>query len=81
MCASLGAAAYLICLCPICRRNVDPLLALSPVASAMPSHDFRCIVSRALYDKRISQEVEGEALGDEFAGYVSAECFLSALIC
>ncbi|CAN0220769.1 unnamed protein product, partial [Discosporangium mesarthrocarpum] len=25
---------------------------------------------RALYDKRISQEVEGEALGDEFAGYV-----------
>lgn len=27
--------------------------------------------SRALYDKRISQEVEGEALGDEFAGYVS----------
>lgn len=29
--------------------------------------------SRALYDKRISQEVEGEALGDEFAGYVSAE--------
>lgn len=28
--------------------------------------------SRALYDKRISQEVEGEALGDEFAGYVSA---------
>lgn len=30
------------------------------------------IISRALYDKRISQEVEGEALGDEFAGYVSA---------
>lgn len=25
---------------------------------------------RALYDKRISQEVEGEALGEEFAGYV-----------
>ncbi|CAN0351028.1 unnamed protein product [Pylaiella littoralis] len=25
---------------------------------------------RALYDKRISQEVEGEALGDEFAGYM-----------
>jgi len=25
---------------------------------------------RALYDKRISQEVEGEALGDEFSGYV-----------
>jgi ribosomal protein S6E (S10) len=24
---------------------------------------------RALYDKRISQEVEGEALGEEFAGY------------
>lgn len=30
-----------------------------------------CPCSRALYDKRISQEVEGEALGDEFAGYVS----------
>lgn len=30
------------------------------------------VCSRALYDKRISQEVEGEALGDEFAGYVSA---------
>ena len=27
--------------------------------------------SRALYDKRISQEVSGEDLGDEFAGYVS----------
>jgi small subunit ribosomal protein S6e len=25
---------------------------------------------RALYDKRIAQEVEGEALGDEFKGYV-----------
>jgi len=25
---------------------------------------------RALYDKRISQEVEGEALGEEFSGYV-----------
>jgi small subunit ribosomal protein S6e len=25
---------------------------------------------RALYDKRMSQEVEGEALGDEFKGYV-----------
>ncbi|CAM9579086.1 unnamed protein product, partial [Choristocarpus tenellus] len=25
---------------------------------------------RVLYDKRISQEVEGEALGDEFAGYI-----------
>lgn len=25
---------------------------------------------RALYDKRISQEVSGEDLGDEFAGYV-----------
>lgn len=32
------------------------------------------MISRALYDKRISQEVEGEALGDEFAGYVSTEC-------
>jgi ribosomal protein S6E (S10) len=28
------------------------------------------IFSRALYDKRISQEVSGEDLGDEFAGYV-----------
>ena len=26
---------------------------------------------RALYDKRISQEVNGEDLGEEFAGYVS----------
>jgi ribosomal protein S6E (S10) len=26
---------------------------------------------RAFYDKRISQEVEGENIGDEFAGYVS----------
>jgi ribosomal protein S6E (S10) len=26
---------------------------------------------RTLYDKRISQEVNGEDLGDEFAGYVS----------
>lgn len=26
-----------------------------------------------MYDKRISQEVEGEALGDEFAGYVSTD--------
>jgi len=25
---------------------------------------------RALYDKRISQEVEGEALGDEYKGYI-----------
>ena len=25
---------------------------------------------RALYDRRISQEVDGEALGEEFAGYV-----------
>jgi hypothetical protein len=28
-------------------------------------------ISRCLYDKRISQEVSGEDLGDEFAGYVS----------
>jgi hypothetical protein len=28
-------------------------------------------VSRSLYDKRISQEVLGEDLGEEFAGYVS----------
>ena len=27
--------------------------------------------SRALYDKRISNEVLGEDLGEEFAGYVS----------
>jgi ribosomal protein S6E (S10) len=26
--------------------------------------------SRALYDRRISQEVEGEHLGEEFGGYV-----------
>lgn len=26
---------------------------------------------RALYDRRISQEVMGEDLGEEFAGYVS----------
>eukprot|EP00953_Heterococcus_sp_UTEX-ZZ885_P039756 20364-Heterococcus_DN1.PRE.3 len=25
---------------------------------------------RALYDKRISQEVDGESLGEEFAGYI-----------
>lgn len=32
-----------------------------------------CAVSfrRTVYDKRISQEVAGEDLGDEFAGYVS----------
>lgn len=29
-------------------------------------------VRRTLYDKRISQEVNGEDLGEEFAGYVSA---------
>lgn len=27
--------------------------------------------SRALYDKRISQEVPGEDLGEDFTGYVS----------
>lgn len=32
---------------------------------------FIHVSRRALYDKRVSQEVEGEALGDEFAGYVS----------
>lgn len=37
--------------------------------------------SRALYDKRISQEVEGEALGDEFAGYVSAARVLLVCVC
>jgi hypothetical protein len=31
-----------------------------------------CLCSRCLYDKRISQEVSGEDLGEEFAGYVSA---------
>eukprot|EP00170_Pyropia_yezoensis_P007712 contig_31747_g7736 len=25
---------------------------------------------RAFYDKRLAQEVEGDALGDEFAGYI-----------
>jgi hypothetical protein len=29
-----------------------------------------CIFRRALYDRRISQEVSGEDLGDEFSGYV-----------
>lgn len=30
-----------------------------------------CKRSRSLYDKRISNEVNGEDIGDEFAGYVS----------
>lgn len=29
------------------------------------------VCSRSLYDKRISNEVAGEDLGEEFAGYVS----------
>ena len=29
-----------------------------------------CVFSRALYDKRISAEVTGESLGDEFKGYI-----------
>ena len=28
------------------------------------------LYSRALYDKRVSNEVEGELLGDEFKGYI-----------
>lgn len=39
----------------------------------------RSVISRALYDKRISQEVDGEALGDEFAGYVSAAAWKPSL--
>jgi hypothetical protein len=34
------------------------------------------IFSRSLYDKRISQEVSGEDIGDEFAGYVSIDTFI-----
>ena len=39
------------------------------------------VISRALYDKRISQEVDGEALGDEFAGYVSAAARNCSVFC
>jgi small subunit ribosomal protein S6e len=28
------------------------------------------LYSRIFYDKRISQEVDGDALGDEFKGYI-----------
>lgn len=38
------------------------------------------VISRALYDKRISQEVDGEALGDEFAGYVSAAAINCSIV-
>lgn len=31
---------------------------------------MRVLCSRAFYDKRISHEVEGDSLGDEFKGYV-----------
>jgi small subunit ribosomal protein S6e len=47
----------------------------SPSVCLLSLHDtirdaHAYMYSRALYDKRISQEVEGEALGDEFTGYV-----------
>jgi hypothetical protein len=35
------------------------------------------LTRRAIYDKRISQEVNGEDLGEEFAGYVSLFHLLS----
>ena len=33
-------------------------------------NDLLLTLRRAIYDKRISQEVYGEDLGEEFAGYV-----------
>lgn len=35
---------------------------------------YMIVHRRTLYEKRISQEVNGEDLGEEFAGYVS--CFI-----
>lgn len=65
---------------PLVRALVLFSPSLSPWRSALYLCLSSCqcwvksnLSSRALYDKRISQEVEGEALGDEFAGYVSAE--------
>lgn len=51
--------------------RVFPPLSCSNVGFC-PFGSVPSVISRALYDKRISQEVDGEALGDEFAGYVSA---------
>lgn len=60
---NLGGVSVPCFICALHYLFVSCLLSFSPV-------------SRALYDKRISQEVEGEALGDEFAGYVSNSCVL-----
>ncbi|KAB5557077.1 hypothetical protein DKX38_007986 [Salix brachista] len=52
----------LLCLCfviTICNSN-----------SGLLSIFTSCLCSRAFFDKRISQEVSGDALGEEFKGYV-----------
>lgn len=41
-----------------------------PTDSSINTHPFSPPNSRAFYDRRISQEVDGEHVGDEFKGYV-----------
>ena len=42
----------------------------SAVTGSVPRLGRACTDRRAFYDKRISQEVDGEILGEEFKGYV-----------
>jgi len=64
-----GCAAVCIDVClPACSASALWCRALGCPIAACVNNCYHH--SRALYDRRISAEVEGELLGDEFKGYV-----------